>query len=135
MTEQRQTREEGTSSTKVRLLIYSGRADPEWSLTDEQAAHLAALADKATGAQAIHPVNVPGGYRGFLVTLSSAAKPSGEIREQYLVCTKVLSRRDKSGQFADWLDVSGVERFLLHDAVEHGHGDVLRTLGALPTEA
>lgn len=76
---------------RVTLGIYSGRADPAWTLTDAEAASLAAALDGLPGAVGEPPAGGLG-YHGFtidrlgavVVAYQGAVAPLGEGERAYL---------------------------------------------------
>jgi hypothetical protein len=81
--------------TTVTLLIFSGRPDPKWQLTDEDARALSGRLQSANSAPEASNL----GYRGFLLESSDPGLPSRMIVrgaaevERFLLCTgeQVLS--------------------------------------------
>jgi hypothetical protein len=113
-------------STIVRLLIFSGRPDPEWMLDDEARDQLSARVREALGKEESNPPPPAGlGYRGFLVR---TARPVSQLPE-FTVFRGVLTAG--AGQrAAHWRDIAGVEELLLTQARERGYGDALDLFGA-----
>lgn len=110
------------AEVEVQLLIYSGRRDPGWTLTADQATALLDLAEDVVS-QAIQAQSAIGGlgYRGFKVTVKSGARVPHEFR----VFREVLSAPGIAVR-----DASGLERWLLADAASRGFGDILAASGA-----
>ena len=98
-------------------------------LTDDQESKLVELCDQARGGESIHPINVPLGYRGFLI--DTDCDPHKKGRAQYAVCKRVLTLPNASGKVDHWLDTSGVERFLLALAVAQGNAQLLERYGVV----
>lgn len=112
----------------VRLLIFSGRPDPEWSLDEGQLKELTELLTAALGGQKIHPPPEGGlGYRGFLLR----DVPVDDKPSEVSVFRRVITER-RRGRETHWLDTSGVEDWLLEVARRQGHGDALDWAGANP---
>ena len=95
------------TSARVTLGIYSGRPDPSWALTKDEADKLAALV-------AVLPV-VPGGiqqgglgYHGFLIALTTA---DGSITTVTAYAKAIFPAGGGAGHWQD--DAGLVERFLL----------------------
>jgi hypothetical protein len=103
------------------LLIYSGRPDPSWSLTQEDLDHLAAIAATLAPAQGTPPEGDLG-YKGF-----SVAGPQGTWRANAGIVATPLSAPDTSLADPDRL----VERFLL----ERGLGTLADAEVAIATDA
>jgi hypothetical protein len=76
---------------QVTLGIYSGRADPTWTLTDAEAASLGAALAKLAGVVGLPPVGGLG-YHGFtierpdgtVVAFNGAVAPPGDRARAYL---------------------------------------------------
>jgi hypothetical protein len=111
----------------VRLLIFSGRPDPEWTLEDDAKDQLLAKAREAWGREEINPPP-PGrlGYRGFLVRPSRA---SAMQLPEFKVFRGVLTV-GAGPRAAHRQDVAGVEELLLAQARERGFGEALEVFGA-----
>lgn len=109
----------------VRLLIHSGRPDPEWSLNADEARELVELLTASVGAQRAHPPQAGGlGYRGFLIRDAPVGDRAGEIA----VFSGVVTERP-GPQAVHWRDPRGVERWLIEQARRQGHGPVLDAEG------
>jgi hypothetical protein len=114
------------SSVQVRLLIFSGRPDPEWGV---DAAALEALSERvraAVGKERAYATEPGGvGYRGFLLQHEEAEL---DLPRHLVVFHGVIIERP--GPAATyWRDVAGVEDWLLEDAWRRGHGEVLAEAG------
>jgi hypothetical protein len=118
------TGQESTTRT-VRLLIYSGRPDPEWPVGSDELPALLDLLRRVVGAEEIHPPPAVGlGYRGFLVRgLSLGDRPA-----DFNVLRRVVTERSGT-RTRHWRDTAGVERWLLEQARRLGHGAVLDSEG------
>jgi hypothetical protein len=107
----------------VRLLVYSGRPDPEWTLDD---AELEAVAERVQrslqGAPAEPPPPWLLGYRGFLVHVEP---PAPNLPSWFEVFRGTLTVHE-AGEPSTVRDDGDVEAFLLDDARRRG---VLRALG------
>ncbi len=118
---------ESQESVNVRLLIFSGRPDPEWSLDAEARDQLFARLRKTIGKEESNPPPTGGlGYRGFLVR-TRLAKPS-QIPE-FTVFRGVLNV-GAGPRAVHWRDIGGVEELLLTQARERGWGEALEAFGA-----
>ena len=110
----------------VRLFLFSGRPDPEWSLDETAVGQLRERVQKTVGGEKIRPA-APGGlgYRGFLV--QNRANVAG-LPAEFTVFRGVLS--EPSGPTAiHWRDLRGVEDWLLAQARERGFGKALDSFG------
>jgi len=110
----------------IRLRIFSGRPDPEWS---PEPSGIQELARRIQAAREGAPVHAPPegdlGYRGFEVR---GGRVLG-LPDQLAVFRGVVSdRSDKAG--THWIDSAGVEGFLLDEARRRGFGQLLDAGGA-----
>ena len=114
------------SAAVVRLLVYSGVPDPEWSLDD---AELEALAERVArslqGPSTEPPPPWLLGYRGFFVHVE---RPVGQLPTEFRVFRGTLITHD-DGQESARRDDGRVEELLLEQAFRRGHGNVLVALG------
>jgi hypothetical protein len=109
----------------VRLLIYSGRPDPEWSVGSDELPGLVGLLRRVMGAEEIHPLPAAAlGYRGFLVRGVSV----GDRPTDFNVLRRVVTERSGT-RTRHWRDTAGVERWLLEQARGRGYGAVLASEG------
>jgi hypothetical protein len=106
---------------KVQLNIYSGRPNPEWPLSEQQAAE---VTQRLTGLpHSTHDAEEGGlGYSGF--TVWNPARRGG-LPEQI----RVLNGVSFPGQPGTYTDIHDVEGYLLALAYQQGHGPVLQQLG------
>jgi hypothetical protein len=106
--------------------IFSGRPNPQITLSGADATALAQRVREARGKESNHPPPQAklGFYYGFQV---SAPKPLASelgIPETFNVFAGVITQQ--SGREPHhWRDESGVEEFLLTTAYAQGHGDLL----------
>lgn len=115
-------------SVIVRLLIFSGRPDPEWALDENAGNELFTRVREAFGREKSNPPPPPSlGYRGFLV------KPARTDMAEFTVSNGVLTV-GSGRQATHWRDVTGVEELLLTQARERGYGEALDLFGAGPKE-
>jgi hypothetical protein len=114
-------------SVPVRLLIFSGRPDPEWSVDGDALDALAERARAAVGKERAYPPQPGGlGYRGFLVRNDEAVP---ELPSEFLVFHgAIIERPGAAARY--WRDAAGLEEWLLDDARRRGHGEILAAAGA-----
>jgi hypothetical protein len=116
--------QEGAAET-VRLLIYSGRPDPEWPVGSSELPELVSLLSRVVGVEEIHPPPAGGlGYRGFLVR----GVHVGDRPAEFNVYLRVVTERSGT-RTRHWRDTAGVERWLLVQARRQGHDAVLSSEG------
>jgi hypothetical protein len=114
-----------TQPITVRLLVYSGRPDPEWTLDMQAADDLARRVRDAASGQSIHaPAEGGLGYRGFRITGGEALGMPREFGVFRGVLSALAGPRSQH-----WLD-AGLEQFLLEDARRRGFAEVLSAAGA-----
>jgi len=109
----------------VRLQIYSGRPDPEWTLEPDVADEVARRLRQAVSAEPVHAPPEGGlGYRGFRITGGDALGLPSELAVFRGVVSEVAGKQTRH-----WLDATGFERFLIEDARKRGFAEVLDALG------
>lgn len=113
-------------AVSVRLLLFSGRPDPEWPLDEEAVAQLRDRLQRTVGGEKTSPQPSGGlGYRGFLV--QNLARLAG-LPATFTVFRRVLS--EPPGPSANhWRDTGTVEDWLLEQARERGFGKALEAFG------
>jgi hypothetical protein len=110
----------------VRLLIFSGRPDPTWTLEDAEISDLTRLLKDTIGRDAIHAAPPGGiGYRGFLVR---SDRPFDQLPPEFTVFRGVVTVRT-GATMNHWRDSGALEGWLLRQAVDLGHRDVLEHFG------
>lgn len=104
----------------VQLMVFSGRPDPTYDLTQAETDELATRAQQSIGQQAAEPPpDGDLGYHGFLVT--NAASVTG-MPTEFQVFRSVVT--DTSAG-TNWNDAGNCESFLLTTARNHGFGALL----------
>ncbi len=110
------------------MLVFSGNADPTFTLDDAQTGQLSALVAQnvggiATPAQQEEPSIL--GYRGF--RLSGATTELGGFSGITITGGTVIAVSPDG--LSSFPDAAGCEQQLLADARQHGLGDLLDELG------
>jgi len=105
------------SPMRVELDVFSGRPNPSWELSAEEAGELARRLED------LRPVDrapaEPGlGYRGFVVSM-----PGREIRVYQGVLTIT-----EDGSTRRYADVNRIEGWLAGQARRHGHGGLVAAI-------
>jgi len=110
----------------VRLLLFSGRPDPEWTIDDAAIAALRERVRRTVGAETTSLQESGAlGYRGFLV--QNMSKVAG-LPATFTVFRRVFS--EPPGPRANhWRDIGDVENLLLAQARERGFGKALEAVG------
>ncbi len=112
---------------KVRLLVFSGRPNPEWDVEGGEADELRQAVDGTTAREETNAPPLGGlGYQGFEL---QEATPKGRDFEVVTVFKGVVTARG-GGKTRHWRDTSGLESRLLASAREHGYGPTLDAAGA-----
>jgi hypothetical protein len=111
----------GEKAMRVELMVFSGRPNPSFQLTEDQAEEFARRV-AALPRAAVRPTPPGLGYQGFRVTSDRA----GEWPARWTVLNGVCSAED-GGDSRE--DTGGVEGWLLELARRHSHGDLLDALG------
>ena len=108
---------------RIELDVFSGRPNPAWSLTGEQAAEVLARF------RALEPSDSPGalfdglGYRGFKIA-------GFEDHDEVTVRAEVVEA-SRGGTRRRWLDEGrGLERYLLETSKPHLDPDLYRMIAA-----
>jgi hypothetical protein len=113
----------------VRLLVFSGRPDPEWTLGPGEAEELAALVRQGRGGEKAGAVRRERlGYRGFLVRSGGAL---ADLPAEIVVTDGVVTENPGPRE-VNRRDTAGLEQALLRQATERGYGEVLAALGRSP---
>jgi hypothetical protein len=115
------------ASVDVRLLIFSGRPDPQWTVEGDALQELVERARAAVGGEPACPPQPGGlGYRGFLIRHDEDAL---ELPRELAVFHGVVAERP-GPRASHWRDAAGLERWLLDQARQQGHGEILAAAGA-----
>lgn len=119
------------SSVIVRLLIFSGRPDPEWNLDEGAIPKLQTRVQAVLRGNMVDQAPTGGlGYRGFLVRNPAKAL---DLPTEFLVFRGTLTERP--GPQARYLrDTAGIEEFLLAEARRQGFGELLDAAGVKSQE-
>ena len=110
---------------RVELNIFSGRPNPFWELSEEEASELAKRLARLT------PTNHPSrlgrlGYRGFIISNPTA---SAGVPMRMSVFDGIIASFE-GGNTMYYKDTNNVEYWLLEEARKQGHGEILdQTLG------
>lgn len=92
--------------------IYSGRPDPRWELTDEQADHFMALWQEASHSETEVVIPSISGYKGIRMY-------AGE--KQFLIYKEVITCMEKQMRTSKKDKQRTIEKFLLNSAPEQIH--------------
>lgn len=114
------------SRLTIRLLIFSGRPDPEWTPDEDVAHKLEELVREVLSGEPLKTAPPPVlGYRGFLV--QNPEKRAG-LPDSFTVFRGVVSQyRDAKAQHLR--DTAGIENFLLDEARRQDLGSFLDKVG------
>jgi hypothetical protein len=112
------------------LGVFSGRPNPEVSLVGEVAEEFVNLVKQTIGREPIHPPPPPKlwHYNGFLVQTPNELASRLELPARFSVHHGVLTE-GRGREKKHWRDVANIERFLINQAYEQGHGDLLEEFG------
>lgn len=103
---------------KVELDVFSGRPNPSWTLSPEEADELARRLEDLRSLDQV-PVEPGLGYRGFLLS-----SPGREIRVYQGGVTVT-----EGGTTRRYADVSQIERWLTEQARQRGYGSFVSDSG------
>ena len=105
----------------IELDVYSGRPNPNWTLSKSEAQIVNGMIE---GLPVVSADPQPGlGYRGFII--SSVGAHSKKIT----VGNGFVSIANEGGATLHYRDNTGLERRLIDGAVAHGYGELLKSLG------
>jgi hypothetical protein len=117
------------STITVRLRIFSGRPDPEWTLDPGAVDEFARRVGEALGGARVNTPPEGGlGYRGFEIR---GGRTLGLPNELTVFRGVVSDRSEKAG--AHWIDSASLEQLLLDDARGRGLAQLLEAGGASPS--
>jgi hypothetical protein len=113
------------ASVSVRLLIFSGRPDPEWALSGaEQDAITSRVRQLSRGEPAEPPPAGGLGYRGFVVMIAGVPDAPREVR-----VFRGLVALQQGTRTTHTRDTAGLEELLLQDARRRELGKLLDAAG------
>ena len=117
----------------VRVGVFSGRPNPEVTLSGELADELARRARATIGKEPTDPPPPPqlGSYYGFLIQSPAEVVKRLRLPAEFSVYKGVLTEHTGRQQL-HWRDVGAVEPFLIEQAFRQGHGDLLQERGIAP---
>jgi hypothetical protein len=119
--------EQKVGALTVRLLIFSGRPDPEWEL---DAADMKELLEGVQAIAAGEEANAPPigglGYRGFLLQ----GPAMSELRSEAVTVFRGVVTLLRGQKGTHRRDTGELERILLRQARDRGYGDALDAAGA-----
>ncbi len=105
---------------RVELDIFSGRPNPAWELSSQEAAALAELLTELPRAGQ-PPAEGGLGYRGFTLSTPGGSPGLPTWARVYDGVLAVLEH----GEPMYYRDANGIERWLSERAAERGYGDLL----------
>jgi hypothetical protein len=120
----------------VEIGLFSGRRNPRMELAGETLDRFTASVGRAIGREAIHPPPPPrlGHYYGFFVRAPGDVAERRQLPSELDVYSGVVTER-RGAVARHWRDVSGVEQFLIDQAFEQGHGQLLEKTGVRRSSA
>lgn len=108
---------------RVELLVFSGRENPQWDLTEAEVVELIRRVGELSPGRP--PPEPPGlGYSGFLITTSGREAGLPETMTVYRGV-----RLGPPGHGASRHDEGGLEQWLLEVARQRNYGELLDALG------
>jgi hypothetical protein len=114
------------ASAEVRLLIFSGRPDPEWVVDGASLQELVDRARAVLGRELAYAPQPGGlGYRGFMIRHQDDAL---ELPRELAVFHGVVTEQP-GAKASHWRDVVGLESWLLDLARRDGYGEILAGAG------
>lgn len=118
------------ATVTVDVGLFSGRRNPQLTLSEEATLRLLALLRETLHAEATAPPKQMrlGRYYGFMITLSEGLVGDLHCAKHIAVYDRVLSEQ-YDGHEQHWRDSAGLERFLLEQAQLSGLGSFLKRGG------
>ena len=105
----------------VELDVYSGRPNPNWTLSKSEAQMVSGM---IKGLPVVSADPQPGlGYRGFIISEIGAGSKKITVGNGFITIA------DDGGATLHYRDNTGLERRLIDGAVAHGYGELLKSLG------
>jgi len=114
---------------RVTIDVFSGRPNPTWEMTSEEAKRLLAMfrAVSSSKADLVSRATPPGlGYRGIVVT---RLKGDETVPEETRVFNSILSIR-KAGSISYHEDNAKIQEFFLSQAKAKGHAALIEKMSA-----
>jgi len=110
--------------------LFSGRPNPEVTLTGKTADDLIDHAKKGIGKEPANPPPAPrlGEFYGFYIKVPAERAKASDLPTQFSVYKGVVTEQvGRENKY--WRDVGNIEQFLVQRAYDQGHGDLLKLVG------
>ena len=101
----------------VELDVFSGRPNPRWPLTPEEAEDLSARISRLAPVSGTRDVPTGLGYRGFNVYSATTGAP-----QLWLYVGRGVVRVTERNQIRNCSDTEGIEELLRQQAIANGYG-------------
>lgn len=116
---------------KVQVGVFSGRRNPEFVMGPSAEAQFGEMMRAVIG---VEPANSPGSpklgeFYGFLVTVPAEMVRELDLPEFSEIWRGVVTLATPHANNGHWRDTAGVEAFLIEQALEAGHGEIMREYG------
>ena len=121
----------------VQIGVFSGRRNPEFAMAPDAQAQFAEMMRAVIGVEPANPPGPPklGEFYGFLVIVPAELVRKLDLPEAIEIWRGVVSPAAPRTDNGHWRDTAGVEAFLIGQALEAGHGEILREYGVEPRKA
>lgn len=115
------------------LGVFSGRENPAIVLEGDTQKQFSELVQAVVGKEPTHPAGSVklGDFYGFLIQIPSSLAKKLSLPQTMEVRNGVVSVLQKK-ETTHWRDIIGLENFLITQAGEQGHQDILDMLGVKP---
>lgn len=114
----------------VMVGLFSGRPNPEFTLTGKAADDFINLAKQGVGKEPANPPPAPrlGEFYGFFVKVPAERAKSAGLPAEFSIFKGVVT--EQIGREAKhWRDAGNLEQNLIQRAYDAGHGDLLKMVG------
>jgi len=112
----------------VKIGVFSGRENPEFSLDETSADRFIELLRSILGGEPATPLSAPklGEFYGFLISMPDKMARERGLPQAIEVRERVVTAETAREKQTSWYDGAGLLPFLVGLAYEAGHGEVLQ---------
>ncbi len=119
------------AEVEVTLGVFSGRPDPNWTLSEREVEELRRLLDRGLKTPMKQQQKLQGlGYRGFIIRNEARVKGIPEEMEVYNRTIAIVeTERGLEEKRTYYEDVNRIELWLVEQAADRGYGDAIEHFG------